>query len=76
MSKNNKAPALIAGKSSQLLAPVVDKVMSFVAAAFILATSYKFVQGWLATHQISENGSVAAGIMVVAIALYLIIRKR
>lgn len=58
------------------LTPVIDRVAQAIAAIFVLATSYKYVQTWLATHQINAQGSVAAGIMVVAIALYLIVRPR
>lgn len=79
MSKDNKtetAKIAVATKAKKMLMPVIDRIAQGLAALFVLATSYKYVQTWLATNHINQNGSVAAGILVVAIALYLIVRKR
>ena len=60
----------------KLLTPVIDRAAQLVGVGFILATSYGFTHDWLKNHQLNHDYSVAGGIMVVSIALYLVVRKR
>lgn len=56
--------------------PIIDRLAQTAAGLFFLATAYGYVSGWLKTHQSQHDLSVAGGIMVVSIALYLFVRKR
>lgn len=55
---------------------VIDWIVQAAAALFFIATSYGFVSEWLKTHQNRQDLSVAGGIMVVSIALYLFTRRK
>lgn len=75
----DKAPktSKLSGKSlSDLALPVVDKIVQAAAALFFVATSYGYVHEWLRTHQAQHDLSIAGGIMVVSIALYLFTRRK
>lgn len=56
--------------------PAVDWALKVVAALFIVGTSLKFIVDWLHANRINHDFSLAAGILVMSIAIYLIVRKR
>lgn len=81
MSKTDKQPAVSRGDKAKALGqkyvvPVVDRVLQGLAAAFVLVTSFRFVQGWLEDNRLNHDFSLAGAIMVMSVALYLIVRKR
>lgn len=84
MSKDKKTEAAPKTSSAdkaknfgqKYLVPVIDRVLQAGAAVFVLATSFKYVQGWLEQNQINHDFSLVGAIMVMSVALYLIVRKR
>ena len=56
--------------------PKIDWLAKMAAAGFFIATSYGYVHQWAKVHQVNTDLSVAFGIMMVTIALYLFVRVR
>jgi len=80
MAKLKKQEETVSTKSKaqrvqEWAAPKVDWIAKMAAGLFFIATSYGYIAAWLKAHQ-SYNLSVAGGILVVSVALYLYTRKR
>lgn len=79
---NDKTAATAAPKTSKTerfitwSTPLIDCAVRVFAALFFIATSYGYVHEWLRTHQAQHDLSIAGGIMVVSIALYLFTRRK
>lgn len=58
------------------LGTLVDWIAKILASAFFIGASYGYVENWLKTHQNHYDLSVAGGILIISIALYLYTRKR
>jgi hypothetical protein len=72
VSTGDKAKAI----SKKYLVPFIDRVLQGVAVAFVLGTSFSFVQNWLEHNQVNHDYSLVGAILVMSVALYLIVRKR
>lgn len=72
--KTNKKISTASFKQDALR--VIDWIVQAAAALFFIACTYGFVANWLKTHQSRQDLSVAGGIMVVSIALYLFTRRK
>lgn len=72
--KTNKKVSTASFKEDALR--VIDWIVQAAAALFFIACTYGFVSNWLKVHQNRQDLSVAGGIMVVAIALYLFTRRK
>lgn len=55
---------------------ISDWAVRAFAAVFFVATSYGYVSNWLEAHQNQTNLSVAGGILIVSVALYLLVRNK
>jgi hypothetical protein len=58
------------------IVPFLDWILKLTAMLFIVATSLKYVVEWLHTNRLNHDFSLAGGILVVSVAIYLIVRKR
>lgn len=75
-SKTTSADAGNKTPLKETVVGIIDKAAFVFAGLFFIATSYGYVSAWLEAHQGKTDFSVAGGIMVVAIALYLFVRNK